>query len=201
MPVICIGPVCIPWTCIPAIIFFLWKFAKPLFPQAVADAIEARAKQVSDFMAPYLEKVPGFRKKKKSGEAAANGAAAAADVIFGSVGAIQSPEHLDELLERSKREGFAVVLDFTAAWCKPCQAIKPKFKAMAAEYKTHYFAEVDADEMDDVVTNCGVLGLPTFQVYKDGKEVGSVTGGEENKLVQLVSEHLAIANGNSKKAQ
>ena len=26
------GPICIPWSVIPAIVFFLWKFAKPLLP-------------------------------------------------------------------------------------------------------------------------------------------------------------------------
>ena len=27
------GPICIPWSVIPAIVFFLWKFAKPLLPK------------------------------------------------------------------------------------------------------------------------------------------------------------------------
>mmetsp|Transcript_83141 Transcript_83141/g.220609 ORF Transcript_83141/g.220609 Transcript_83141/m.220609 type:complete len:206 (-) Transcript_83141:126-743(-) len=197
MPVICIGPVCIPWTCVPAIVYFLWRFAKPLLPQAWAAAIEQWAAKVCEACAPYLEKVPGFGKKKKQKEANGHAGNGAAKETFepGEVGHIQSTEHLDALLQRSKAEGFAVVLDFTAPWCKPCQAIKPRFKALAADYRGHVFAEVDADELDGITARCEVMGLPTFQVYLDGERKGSSTGSEEGKLVSLVQKHLGEAGG------
>merc|ERR1712048_1188574 len=163
MPLICIGPVCIPWTCIPAIVFFFWRFAKPLLPKDWAAAVERFASKVSDACAPYLEKVPGFRKKPKMAGKAGSEAAVAATFEPGLVGSIASAEHLDALLQRSKAEGFAVVLDFTAPWCRPCQAIKPRFKALASEYAGHCFAEVNADELDAVTARCEVMGLPTFQ--------------------------------------
>mmetsp|Transcript_35113 Transcript_35113/g.111620 ORF Transcript_35113/g.111620 Transcript_35113/m.111620 type:complete len:200 (-) Transcript_35113:81-680(-) len=197
MALICIGPVCIPWTCIPAIVFFIWRFAKPLLPKDWAAAVEKFATQVSEACAPYLEKVPGFRKKKK----AANGCSASAPAAIapGTVGHVASAEHLDELLGRSRSEGFAVVLDFTAPWCKPCQAIKPRFKALAAQHPGHCFAEVDADELDAVTARCEVLGLPTFQVYVAGERVGSTTGGNEQNMVALVEKHLKSNGGAGKK--
>eukprot|EP00440_Ansanella_granifera_P049134 gb/GFBE01053236.1/.p1 GENE.gb/GFBE01053236.1/~~gb/GFBE01053236.1/.p1 ORF type:complete len:202 (+),score=55.66 gb/GFBE01053236.1/:1-606(+) len=199
MPVICIGPVCIPWTCIPAIIFFLWKFAKPLLPEAWALAIEKYASKLSDFLAPYLEKVPGFKKKKKTAAAESGGNGVSCDFKGGEVVELASEEQFSALLTRSKQEGFALVLDFTATWCKPCQAIKPRFKAMAAEHPNHCFAMVDADDLDDVLGKCGVMGLPTFQVYNEGEQVGSVTGGEEDKLVKLIGDHLGTPAAADKK--
>mmetsp|Transcript_105897 Transcript_105897/g.299345 ORF Transcript_105897/g.299345 Transcript_105897/m.299345 type:complete len:201 (-) Transcript_105897:61-663(-) len=197
MALICIGPVCIPWTCIPAIVYFIWRFAKPLLPKAWAAAIEAYAKQASDFCAPYLEKVPGFGKKKK----AANGCNSAVTANFepGMVLHLTSAEHLDAVLLRSKSEGFAVVLDFTAPWCKPCQAIKPRFQALAAMHARHCFVEVDADELDTVTARYEVMGLPTFQVFVAGEKVGSTTGGDEGKMVALIEKHLAASQGDDAK--
>mmetsp|Transcript_30871 Transcript_30871/g.86941 ORF Transcript_30871/g.86941 Transcript_30871/m.86941 type:complete len:209 (-) Transcript_30871:136-762(-) len=204
MPVICIGPVCIPWTCIPAIVFFFWRFAKPLLPEAWAAAIERLTAKVCKFCAPYLEKVPGFKKKPKCAAAAqassccTNGctnAGAAAVFEHGVVGHVTSSEQLDALLKRSKAENFAIVLDFTASWCKPCQAIKPRFKELASQYSRHVFAEVDADDLDDVVARCEVMGLPTFQVFSGGERVGSATGGDETKMVGLISQHLGPPEG------
>ncbi|CAE7215781.1 TXN [Symbiodinium natans] len=187
MPVICIGPVCVPWTCIPAIVFFLWKFAKPLLPADWAASIEKQAAKLWEALAPYMEKVPFFGKKK--GKCTKENGAAES-VRPGEVGHLASAEQLQALLQRSKEGAFGVVLDFTASWCKPCQAIKPHFQALAGSYPGHVFLQVDADELEDVVTRSGVMGLPTFQVYVGGEQVGSITGADEAKLGTLIS-HLA----------
>lgn len=165
---------------------------KPLLPESWAAAIEKQATKVSDVCAPYLEKVPGFGKKKK------NTGKAPTELKFGEVGEVASQEHFDATLSRSKQEGFAVVIDFTAPWCKPCQAIKPKFKALAAEYASHCFLELNADELDDVSAKCGVMGLPAFKVYKDGNEVGSLTGDNEAKLEKILSDNLGTSSEQKK---
>lgn len=190
MPLICIGPVCIPVSCLPAIIFFVWKFAKPLLPDAWATAIERQAKIVADFCDPYIQKIPGCKRKQK--KSAANGqAVTAASFQPGLVGHIASEEHLDQLLTSSKQGGFAVVLDFTAPWCRPCQALKPHFHAMCAEYPAHHFLEVDGDEHDGVLSRCEVKGLPTFQVFVKGERVGSVTGPKDEAAVRaFLTQHL-----------
>ncbi|CAJ1349425.1 unnamed protein product [Effrenium voratum] len=93
------GPVCIPWSVLPAIVFFFWKFVKPLLPEAWAQAIERQAAKLSEILQPYLEKVPGFGKKKKAPAGPAD-----ASVQFGQVGELNSAEHLDKLLARSQQE-------------------------------------------------------------------------------------------------
>eukprot|EP00435_Cladocopium_sp_Y103_P047640 s2939_g14.t1 len=165
MPVICIGPICIPWSVIPAI----W-----------AESVE---KQMTKFM-DYLRDlgVPGFGKKKAGGT---NGAASG-PVKFGEVGHLASAEQLDELQQRSKQESWALVLDFSAPWCKPCQAIKPRFEELARQYPQDCFLEVNADDLDDVSAKCGVMGLPTFQIYRNGEQVTTSTGLDEAGLVKLL---------------
>lgn len=202
MPVVCIGPVCVPWTCIPPIIFFCWKFIKPYLPTAVADAVESMAARAWAACRPYLEKIPGFGKKAKTACGTPNGNCCAAAkcnsvVEAGVVAHAASEAQLNELIERSKQEGFAIVLDFTAPWCKPCQALKPCFKRLANEYPKHVFMEVDSDELEDLNVRFGVMGLPTIQVLIGGQVAGSTTGGSEAKVVELVRTHLT--EGSDKK--
>lgn len=199
MPVICIGPVCIPWTCVPAIVFFFWRFAKPLLPKDWAAAVEEQAKKASDACAPYLEKIPGCKKRKQATNGNGCCAPATAELTPGKVLYLASEQQLDALLERSRAEGWGLVLDFTASWCKPCQAMKPHFEALASQYTSHCFAVVDVEELDDVSVRCGVMGLPTFQVHLAGKQAGSITGAGEEKLSALLGEHLGSPNGSGDK--
>mmetsp|Transcript_40547 Transcript_40547/g.103049 ORF Transcript_40547/g.103049 Transcript_40547/m.103049 type:complete len:206 (+) Transcript_40547:74-691(+) len=193
MPVICIGPVCIPWTCIPAIVFFAWKFIKPLLPEAAAAKCEEWGRKLRDVCAPYLEKIPGFGKKKKTAapgsDAASNGDSVAR--APGTVIDVNSLGQLEKLLERSKAEGFGVVLDFTAGFCKPCQALKPRFHELAAAYPQHCFAMVDAEQADDVMEEYGVMSLPTFVAIVGGERKNPCNGKvTQEKMAAFIEEHL-----------
>jgi len=204
MPFICIGPVCVPWSCLPAIIFFGWTFVKPFLPEAIAKPIEAFGNRILDVIQPYLDKFNIFSKKKKSAapatpEAAAAAAAAAESVRGGSVLKLESAAQLQGLIARSEKEGFGLVLDFTAEWCKPCQALKPVFHDLAGRYPSHIFVEVDADAHDDIVGDMGVMGLPTVEVIAAGIRQGAQTGVAPDKLVELVNKSLQPLEISSKK--
>ena len=49
----------------------------------------------------------------------------------------------DQLLAKAGEQ--LVVVNFTAAWCGPCQKIKPKFLDMAREFAHVLFLVVDVD--------------------------------------------------------
>jgi thiol-disulfide isomerase/thioredoxin len=166
----------------------LWKFIKPVLPASVAAVIEKYAGKMSDFCTPYIEMIPGMKKKKKDKPTGPVSDSFEPGVIQD----LTSEEHLDALLAKSKTEGFAVVLDFTASWCKPCQKIKPRYKELAAEYPNHCFVMIDCDTHDDIMPRCEVMGLPTFQVYMGGEKKESITGiSDDTKLVDMLSRHLS----------
>ena len=88
----------------------------------------------------------------------------------------------------TKESDLVAVVDFTAEWCGPCQAIKPFYTELAAKHKdAALFLKVDVDEMDDIAQEAGVAAMPTFQVYKEGSKVDTVTGASEGKLEAMVT--------------
>jgi len=86
--------------------------------------------------------------------------------------------------------GRALVVDFTAPWCKPCQKIYPFFKRLAATFdEAATFVKVDVDDLEDVAEAAKVTMMPTFQVYRDGALAGALSGANENNLRHFVETH------------
>ena len=81
-----------------------------------------------------------------------------------------------------------VAIDFTAAWCGPCKMIGPKFEAMSAdpEFAGIVFKKIDVDDNSEAAEACGISAMPTFKIYKGGKEVDELTGASEEKLKAIL---------------
>ena len=66
---------------------------------------------------------------------------------------------------------------FTAAWCRPCQAIAPTYEEIrqshAPVFPTARFITVDVDNLNRVAAACGVVSLPALHAYQSGKLVHS----------------------------
>jgi hypothetical protein len=39
--------------------------------------------------------------------------------------------------------------------------------------------------------SCEVLAMPTFQIYKGGEKVDTLTGANDKKLVDMVAKHVS----------
>ncbi len=81
------------------------------------------------------------------------------------------------------------LLDFWAAWCGPCQAMKPVISEIEKELKGKVeVVEINVDENQAEASKYGVMGIPTFIVLKDDKEVGRKTGvTPKAELLKLIS--------------
>lgn len=68
-----------------------------------------------------------------------------------------------------------VIVDFWAAWCKPCAAIEPHLRAIAAERECR-LVKLDVDTNLAIPARFGVLALPTVILFADGEPQATVVG-------------------------
>jgi thiol-disulfide isomerase/thioredoxin len=82
-----------------------------------------------------------------------------------------------------------VVLDFYSTECPPCEALAPKYEAVAEAYAGRArFLKIFRQGSRELATRLGVTGSPTLVFYKAGKEVGERMTGEEIKRSALKSQ-------------
>jgi len=96
------------------------------------------------------------------------------------------------------KSGIAIV-DFSATWCGPCKRIEPIFKDLAKKNPEMTFIHVDIDEASESLPNVlnDISSVPTFYFYNDGKKVDSLTGGNSNRLKQLVDKLKGTASNST----
>jgi|SRR5579875_619715 len=86
------------------------------------------------------------------------------------------------------------VVDFWAAWCPPCRAMKPVLEELADERPELAFFSLDADSNRETVVRYGVLSMPTFLVFRDGAEILRLVGSRpKRRMATELDEALAPA--------
>ena len=86
------------------------------------------------------------------------------------------------------------VVDFWAAWCPPCRAMKPVLEELASERPELAFFSLDADSNQQTVLENGVLSMPTFLVFRNGAELMRLVGSRpKRRLATELDEALALA--------
>ena len=90
--------------------------------------------------------------------------------------------HVREVSDRSfadevLKAGRPVLVDFSAGWCGPCQALAPVLEAVAGDEADRLtVVKLDVDANPETATRYGVRGLPTLLLFKDGQPVASHVG-------------------------
>ena len=77
-----------------------------------------------------------------------------------------------------------VLVDFTAAWCPPCRVMKPVLAELAAEREDVRIVQLDVDADQRTAAEYGVLSMPTFILFKDGREVQRLVGARPKRRLE-----------------
>jgi len=87
----------------------------------------------------------------------------------------------------------AVLVDFWAPWCGPCQMMGPIIDELGEEYKEKNIkiGKCNVDENQDIASQYNVMSIPTFLVFKGGQVIDQVTGGvQKEKLMEMIDKQL-----------
>ncbi len=79
-----------------------------------------------------------------------------------------------------------VVLDFYATDSKPCNALAPRYGAVAEKFAGKVrFLKVLRQGNPELAAKLGVTGAPTLVFFKNGKELGERLSGEDIQRTAL----------------
>ncbi len=90
-----------------------------------------------------------------------------------------------------------VLVDFTATWCGPCQALKPKIEQLAQEFKGKVvFTKVENTVAPGLCSRNNVTAFPTVKIFAPGgKELSSSVGNLPiNDLRKWIQEQVDAFN-------
>jgi thioredoxin len=77
-----------------------------------------------------------------------------------------------------------VLVDFTAAWCPPCRVMKPVLAELAAERDDLRVVQLDVDADQRTAAEYGVLSMPTFILFRDGREIQRIVGARPRRRLE-----------------
>ena len=82
-------------------------------------------------------------------------------------------ENFESLVNQNEK---AVLIDFWAPWCGPCQMMGPIIEEIAAERDDIIVGKVDVDEEMELARQFRIVSIPTIIVLKNGEKVVTSIG-------------------------
>lgn len=69
-----------------------------------------------------------------------------------------------------------VLLDFYATWCGPCKKMSPILERISRDNPNLYLLKIEADKNDGIANKFEVEEIPTYILFKNGKQIWRSTG-------------------------
>lgn len=86
-------------------------------------------------------------------------------------------------------QNVPVLIDFYADWCGPCKSMAPILKQLKSELKDSIsIVKINVDTNQALAAKYQVRGVPTFMVFKQGKQIWRQSGMQSvSQLKQAIS--------------
>ena len=70
-----------------------------------------------------------------------------------------------------------VLVDFWAAWCRPCLMVAPILDELAEDYSGRVtIARVDVDQNPKTAARYSIMSIPTLLIFKKGEPISQIVG-------------------------
>lgn len=87
------------------------------------------------------------------------------------------------------KEEKLILIDFWASWCGPCKMMGPVVEQIAEDAKdVAKVCKLNIDEELNLATKYNVMSIPTFILFKDGKEVERMIGAMPKEELMKIFE-------------
>jgi thioredoxin 1 len=117
------------------------------------------------------------------------GAVPRQNVDIYAVPEIVSAEHKQQLLTQYR----LVCVNIYGDWCGPCKQTAPEYSILAQSYTKPGQCILVKENYDKKLTI--VQGIPTYQIFVDGRQVDQVVGADLAELEAKLNQHLARIGG------
>lgn len=93
---------------------------------------------------------------------------------------ISAAEFQSKVLEASE----PVLVDFFATWCGPCRMMAPVIEEVSVDMQGKASVyKIDIDEAPELANQFGIMSVPTFMVFKDGKPAAQAIGAKPKESI------------------
>ena len=100
--------------------------------------------------------------------------------------------NIKDFKKEIKNSKIPVLVEFWGSWCLPCQMMESVLKELGEKYKGKVkILKINSDISPAVSLEYKIMGVPTFILFKEGKELKREVGAKSKEaLLKMVDSFI-----------